>query len=77
MTRPPRLAALATAVPPHVARQSDAQGLVSRLFSEVVASDRRLLQVFEHAQIEQRHICMPLEWYASAHGFAEKSDLYV
>ncbi len=77
MTRPPRLAGLATAAPPHVAPQASAQGLVSRLFAEVLATDDRLLQVFEHAHIEQRHTCMPLEWYASDHGFAEKNELYV
>jgi alkylresorcinol/alkylpyrone synthase len=77
VTRPPRLVSLATAVPPHVARQSDARGLVSQLFSRAVTSEPRLLQVFENAQIDQRHICMPLDWYACDHGFAEKNDLYV
>lgn len=77
MTPLPRLAALATAAPPHIARQSDAQGLVSRLFADVLTADRRLLQVFDNAQIEQRHICMPLDWYASDHDFAEKNALYV
>lgn len=77
MTRPPRLVAVATATPPNIARQTDARGLVAQLFSEVVGVDPRLLQVFEHAQIEKRHTCMPLEWFASAHSFEEKNDLYV
>lgn len=77
MTRAPRLVGLATAVPPHVARQSDAKGLVAQLFAEVVGVDPRLLQVFEHAQIEKRHTCMPLEWYSARHSFEEKNNLYV
>jgi alkylresorcinol/alkylpyrone synthase len=68
---------LATAVPPHIARQSDARGLISQLFAEVVGVDPRLMQVFEHAQIEKRHTCMPLEWYSSGHSFEEKNNLYV
>jgi alkylresorcinol/alkylpyrone synthase len=68
---------LATAVPPHVARQSDAKGLVGQLFAEVVGVDPRLMQVFEHAQIEKRHTCMPLEWYSTGHSFEEKNNLYV
>jgi alkylresorcinol/alkylpyrone synthase len=64
-------------VPPHVAHQSDAKGIVAQLFADVVGVDPRLLQVFEHAQIEKRSICMPLEWYAADHTFEEKNALYV
>ena len=77
MSRPPTLVSLATALPPHVARQEDARGLAARLFPETVAGDPRLLQVFENARIEKRHVCMPLEWYGQEHSFAEKNDLYV
>lgn len=75
--RYPRLAGLATAVPAHVARQDDARGLAAQLFSGAIEADARLLQVFEHAQIEQRRTCMPLEWYAVDHTFEEKNALYV
>lgn len=77
MTRAPRLVALATAAPEHVIRQNDAQGLAAQLFASSREVDRRLLQVFENAQIETRHLCMPLEWFASSHPFADKNDLYV
>jgi alkylresorcinol/alkylpyrone synthase len=77
MTRAPRLVALATAAPANIARQADARGLVAQLFAEVVGVDPRLLQVFEHAQIEKRHTCMPLEWFATGHSFEEKNALYV
>lgn len=74
---PPRLVALATAVPPHELRQSDAREHVGRLFSGAIGADDRLLEVFENAEIDQRHICVPIEWFATDHGFAEKNALYV
>jgi alkylresorcinol/alkylpyrone synthase len=77
MTPAPRLVAVATAVPPGIARQDDARGLVAQLFSRSLGGDDRLLQVFGNAQIEQRHVCEPLEWYAEDHSFAEKNDRYV
>jgi alkylresorcinol/alkylpyrone synthase len=75
--RPPRLVALATSTPPHTIRQSDARGLAAKLFSSSAEVDPRLLQVFENAQIETRHLCVPLEWFASSHTFQEKNDLYL
>jgi len=33
--------------------------------------------VFEHARIETRNSCMPLEWFRSGHGFGETNALYV
>jgi len=69
--------AVATAVPSHVARQGDARGLVAQLFSQSLGGDDRLLAVFENAQIEQRHVCAPLEWYAEDHSFADKNRRYV
>lgn len=77
MTRVPRLVALATAVPPHVVHQTDARAGVARLFASAIGADHRLLDVFEHAQIEKRHTCVPLEWFESDHDFAEKNTLYV
>lgn len=77
MSRPPRLVALATGTPPHPIRQGDARGLAAQLFSSAADVDPRLLQVFENAQIETRHLCVPLEWFATRHSFAEANDLYV
>ena len=73
----PRLVAVATAVPPCVIRQPDAKRLVAALFSSELAEDDRLLAVFENAQIEKRHACQPIEWFASDHSFEEKNALYL
>jgi alkylresorcinol/alkylpyrone synthase len=77
VTRPPRLLAVASATPPHVTRQEDARSLAALLFSEALGEDGRLIQVFDHAEIRKRHMCVPLEWFATDHSFAEKNALYV
>jgi alkylresorcinol/alkylpyrone synthase len=74
----PRLAALATALPREVVRQTDARALAVVLFKDQLsADDQRLFAVFENTGIEQRHFCMPLEWYAADHDFGERNRLYV
>ena len=77
MTQAPRLVALATAVPSHVLRQDDVRALAAELFSGALSADQRLLQVFEHARIETRSACMPLEWFSAEHEFGEKNALYI
>jgi len=73
----PRLLSLATAVPPHLLRQQDAERFARHLFTDVLADDPRLALVFEHAEIEKRHLCVPLEWLGEDHDFTEKNALYV
>lgn len=77
MTQLPRLVALATAVPSHLLRQSDVRAKVAEMFASTLSADPRLLQVFEHAQIDTRHACMPLEWYSADHDFGESNALYI
>ncbi len=75
--RAPRIVAVSTAVPPHVMPQAEARQRLGPLFEASLGPDRRLLQVFEHAEISQRNVCAPAEWYAVDHGFEEKNALYV
>ena len=77
MSLAPRMIALATAVPEQVLPQSDARAGIGALFDPVLGHDRRLLDVFANAQIAERHVCMPLDWYLVDHDFAEKNSLYV
>jgi alkylresorcinol/alkylpyrone synthase len=35
------------------------------------------LPVFDHAGIERRQLCMPLDWYRVPHDFASKNDQYL
>jgi alkylresorcinol/alkylpyrone synthase len=73
----PHLVAVATAVPPHVVRQSDARRFAETLFADTLRIDPRLLEVFENAGIEKRHTSAPLEWFGEQHTFAERNALYV
>jgi len=77
VTSSPRLIALATALPPHAVRQDDVKRLAARLFSAAVGPGERLLDVFDHAEIETRYLCVPIEWLGERHTFAEKNDLYI
>jgi alkylresorcinol/alkylpyrone synthase len=75
---PPRLSALATALPPRATPQPATRALAARMFEAGLdPEDRRLLAVFDHAGIDTRHFCMPLEWYAEPHGFGEMNARYV
>lgn len=74
----PRLVALATAVPPHTVSQAQAKEFARQLFSDVLSEhDDRLLAVFDHAGIQNRNVCAPLEWFGTDHDFAEKNARYI
>lgn len=77
MIQNPRLIALATAVPPHVVLQNDVKRLAGRLFATATGPEERLLDVFDHAEIQRRHLCVPIDWLGEQHTFAEKNDLYI
>jgi len=78
MSAPPRLVSLATALPVHEVRQSDARRFAEAIFGPALApEDRRLLAVFGNSGIETRRTCMPLEWYGSPHRFGESNALYI
>ena len=73
-----RLAALATAVPPHLVEQEDSRKLARGLFRDVLqGNDDRLLAVFDHSGILRRNASAPLEWFGEDHDFAEKNALYI
>ncbi len=73
----PRLAAVATAVPPYVLHQDEVLERAARLFDRRRSEIERLLPVFRNAGIDTRYSCVPIEWYAHDHGWAERNRLYV
>jgi alkylresorcinol/alkylpyrone synthase len=75
--RCPRLVAIATAVPPNIYLQADVRAFASRHFAGILDADPGLLQVFEHAHIDRRHLSVPLEWLGLGHGLAERNELYI
>ena len=71
-----KLSGVATAVPDHVIRQSDATAVATHLFSEKVRGFRRLAPVFENAGIRTRYSVRPLSWFYEPHGWSERMNAY-
>jgi alkylresorcinol/alkylpyrone synthase len=47
------------------------------MFGEAFSDIDRLASIYDNSEIERRHFCMPLDWFASARSFGEKNDLYI
>jgi alkylresorcinol/alkylpyrone synthase len=73
----PRLLGLATAVPDHILGQDAVATYARHLFEGRTEAFRRLAEIYGNAGIAKRHSCVPIEWYLSEHGWAERSRLYI
>ncbi len=74
----PRLAAVATSVPPYALGQAEVAIRARHLFAEAASIDLdRLMPVFANAGIERRYSCVPIDWYERPHGWAERNALYL
>lgn len=76
MAASPRLAAVATAVPPFVLEQEDVARRVRAMFGGDALVDR-LLPVFANSGIERRYSCVPVEWYYDPHDWTDRNAVYV
>ena len=76
-TSPPRVLSVATAVPRHCVSQGTARDFARLMFSETYRDVERLLPIFDNANIDNRHFCMPAEWFGEDHTFPEKNALYI
>ncbi|MBV9836127.1 MAG: type III polyketide synthase [Alphaproteobacteria bacterium] len=76
MSDRPRLLALSTAVPPYVLDQRAVAARVSRLLGGRIDLEK-LLPVFGNAGIDRRYSCVPIEWYDEAHGWHERTQLFI
>jgi len=76
MPRVPRLAAIATAVPPYVLEQDDVVHRVRAIFGHE-AVVQRLLPVFENSGIKRRYSCVPIEWYYEPHDWRDRNAVYI
>lgn len=70
------IAGIGTAVPEHVVTQADIRRVVESLFSDAVTDLQRILGVFEHHHIRQRHLMQTPEWYAEDRGFGASNAAY-
>jgi alkylresorcinol/alkylpyrone synthase len=73
----PRLISLAVSAPGYDLKQSDAERMAAALFADMPYGFERFAPVFGNAAIETRHSCVPISWYRTTHGPAEKNALYI
>jgi len=71
----PRLAALETAVPPHVLDQEEVARRAIALFAP--GAFERMAPVYRNAEIETRRSCVPIDWYEQPHSFPERNALFL
>ena len=72
----PRLAAIATAVPPHRLDQSNVVARVEQLFGRSPDFER-LISVYANSGIACRYSAVPFEWFDEPHGWAERNRAYI
>ncbi len=68
---------VATAVPEHCLDQRDVTARARDIFGSRFGDFERLARVFETAGIRRRYSVRPLEWYATAGGWAERTKAYL
>ncbi|MBA2691669.1 MAG: stilbene synthase [Rubrobacter sp.] len=73
----PKIFSVATAVPLHRIGQSEAKSFARSMFGGAHRDIGRLMPLFDNVSVENRHFCVPREWFDEDHTFAEKNDLYI
>src|ERR1700681_1726728 len=72
----PRLAAIATAVPPHRLDQSNGVARVEQLFGRAPDFER-LIPVYSNSGIDCRYSAVTFEWFDEPHGWADRNRAYL
>jgi alkylresorcinol/alkylpyrone synthase len=72
----PRIAALATAVPPYRLDQSNVVERVEQLFGRSPEFER-LVSVYANSGIDCRYSVMPFEWFDAPHGWGDRNRAYL
>jgi alkylresorcinol/alkylpyrone synthase len=73
----PKILSMATALPPHRIGQEEAKRFARGMFSRRDGDFERLLPIFDNVHVDNRHFCVPVEWFEQDHTFPEKNALYV
>ena len=77
MTQGVALMSVATAVPPHALKQSDAVEIARGLFADRFDEFERLSAVFANTGIRERRLSQPLDWYFQPQGWPERTQAYL
>jgi alkylresorcinol/alkylpyrone synthase len=67
---------VATAYPPYCFRQSDILAKATEVFGHRPELMQRMAKSYGNAGVNRRNSCVPLEWYASNHGWPERARLF-
>ncbi len=73
----PRIETARHRVPQHRITQAEAKAAVASIFAGKITELGRLLRIFDHSRIEQRHLLMPLDWYLQPHSAAERNRVFI
>jgi alkylresorcinol/alkylpyrone synthase len=73
----PRIAAVATATPPHRVSQQDIKRAAREFFAAGVTNIDRYTSVFDNGEIDTRFLAAPLEWFGQHHTWGEANDLWI
>lgn len=73
----PRIAAVATATPPHRVSQQDIKRAARAFFATGVTNIDRYTSVFDNGEIDTRFLAAPLEWFGQHHTWGEANDLWI
>jgi len=73
----PRVISVGTANAPYSYDQVVAKEFARDLFTKRRNDIERLLPIFDHTLIENRHFCYPREWFTTEHSFVERSESFV
>ncbi|WP_246026533.1 type III polyketide synthase [Paracoccus luteus] len=74
---PVRLLGLATALPPHILRQTDVIARARELLAPRYPQFDRIAAAFENAGIDRRGSVVPMGWFGGAHGWKTRNDAYL
>lgn len=77
MPVPPRIAGLATAVPPHRLPQREVLEHAAETFGERFKGFEKLLPVFENTGIESRYSVRPFEWFHEEQSWPKRTAAYL
>jgi len=72
----PRLAAIATALPPYRLDQSNVIARVEQLFGRAPDFER-LIPVYANSGIDRRYSAVPFEWFDEPHGWTDRNRAYL
>ncbi len=64
-------------MPPYALAQQEIRDAALRHFDKGLSETRRLISVFNNVCVHKRHLCVPLQWYASEHSFSETNREYI